>query len=99
VGCDHGCFFIGRVVERLDVRLFEHSCSAGGRAIRATVDAGVMALHLGAGHHQHTPDRAAAGEGSGVSLSDGNQVDIWAMSAFRRCHCLASAEVGIVAGA
>ena len=91
LGCDHLCFFVRGVIERLDMSLFERSYSAEGGELYAPQ------LMLGVWLYAYALGITSARQVSRRLVEDlafrylgaGERVDNWALSAFRRRHRLA----------
>lgn len=88
LGRDHLCFFIRGVIERLDMRVFEHSYSAeGGELYAPELMLGVWlyAYALGISSARQV-ERRLVEDLAFRYLAAGERVDNWALSAFRRRH-------------
>jgi transposase len=91
LGVDHLCFFVRRVVERLDLRAFHEAYSAEGGALYAPE------LMLGVWLYAYALGITSARQVSRRLVEDlplrylaaGERVDNWTLSAFRRLHRLA----------
>jgi transposase len=85
---DHLCFFIRGVIERLDMKVFEHSYSAeGGELYAPQLMLGVWlyAYALGVTSARQV-ERRLVEDLAFRYLAAGERVDNWALSAFRRRH-------------
>lgn len=91
LGCAHLCFFVRGVVERLDMRVFEHSYSEEGGALYAPqlmLGVWLYAYSLGV-TSARVVERRLVEDLAFRYLAAGERVDNWALSAFRRRHRLA----------
>ncbi len=88
LGSKHLCFFVRSVVERLDMRVFEHSYSEeGGELYAPALMLGVWlyAYALGITSARQV-ERRLVEDLAFRYLAAGARVDNWALSAFRRRH-------------
>jgi transposase len=88
LGPEHLCFFIRGVIERLDMKVFEHSYSAeGGELYAPQLMLGVWlyAYALGVTSARQV-ERRLVEDLAFRYLAAGERVDNWALSAFRRRH-------------
>jgi transposase len=88
LGSDHLCFFIGGVIERLDMSVFEQSYSVeGGELYAPQLMLGVWlyAYALGITSARQVQRRLVE-DLAFRYLAAGERVDNWALSAFRRRH-------------
>jgi transposase len=88
LGCDHLCFFIRGVIERLDMRVFEQSYSAeGGELYAPQLMLGVWLYAYALGiTSARLVERRLVEDLAFRFLAAGERVDNWALSAFRRRH-------------
>jgi transposase len=91
LGADHLCFFVRKVVRRLDLSVFVESYSAEGGMLYAPelmLSVWLYAYATGMTSARRLSQRL--GEDLALRfLSGGSRVDNWALSAFRRRHALA----------
>ena len=86
LGCDHLCFFIRGVIERLDMRVFEQSYSAEGGELYAPqlmLAVWLYAYALGITSARQV-ERRLVEDLAFRYLAAGERIDNWALSAFRR---------------
>jgi transposase len=91
LGSDHLCFFVRRVVERLDLSRFEQAYGAEGGALYAPelmLGVWLYAYALGITSARQL-ERRLVEDLPLRYLAGGARVDNWALSAFRRRHALA----------
>ena len=91
LGEDHLCFFIRRVVQRLDLNTFERSYSAEGGTLYAPelmLSVWLYAYALGITSARQV-ERRLVEDLPLRYLAGGERVDNWSLSAFRRRHALA----------
>lgn len=91
LGSDHLCFFVRRVVERLDLSRFEQEYGAEGGALYAPelmLGVWLYAYALGITSARQL-ERRLVEDLPLRCLAGGARVDNWALSAFRRRHALA----------
>jgi transposase len=91
LGADHLCFFVRRVVERLDLSRFEQTYGAEGGALYAPelmLSVWLYAYALGITSARQL-ERRLVEDLPLRYLAGGAGVDNWALSAFRRRHALA----------
>ena len=91
LGPDHLCFFVRRVVERLDLSRFEQAYGAEGGALYAPelmLGVWLYAYALGITSARQL-ERRLVEDLPLRYLAGGARVDNWALSAFRRRHALA----------
>jgi transposase len=91
LGPDHLCFFVRRVVERLDLRRFEQAYGVEGGALYAPelmLGVWLYAYALGITSARQL-ERRLVEDLPLRYLAGGARVDNWALSAFRRRHALA----------
>jgi transposase len=91
LGSDHLCFFVRRVVERLDLSRFEQAYGAEGGALYAPelmLGVWLYAYALGITSARQL-ERRLIEDLPLRYLAGGARVDNWALSAFRRRHALA----------
>lgn len=91
LGSDHLCFFLRRVVERLDMRVFVQSYSAEGGELYAPelmLAVWLYAYALGITSARQL-ERKLVEDLAFRYLAGGERVDNWALSAFRRRHRMA----------
>jgi transposase len=91
LGSDHLCFFVRKVVAKLDLCAFEQSYSAEGGALYAPeLMLGVWLYAYATGMTSARRLSQRLGEDLALRyLAGGARVDNWALSAFRRRHGLA----------
>ncbi len=88
LGEKHLCFFVGGMMERLDMRVFEHSYSTeGGELYAPQLMLGVWlyAFALGITSARQV-ERRLVEDLAFRYLAAGERIDNWALSAFRRRH-------------
>lgn len=88
LGCDHLCFFIRGVIERLDMSVFERSYSAEGGELyppQLMLAVWLYAYALGITSARQV-ERKLVEDLAFRYLGAGERVDNWALSAFRRRH-------------
>ncbi len=88
LGEKHLCFFVGGMMERLDMRVFEHSYSTeGGELYAPQLMLGVWlyAYALGITRARQV-ERRLVEDLAFRYLAAGERIDNWALSAFRRRH-------------
>ena len=88
LGEKHLCFFVGGMMERLDMRVFEHSYSTeGGELYAPQLMLGVWlyAYALGITSARQV-ERRLVEDLAFRYLAAGERIDNWALSAFRRRH-------------
>lgn len=91
LGSDHLCFFVRRVIERLDMRVFENSYSAEGGELYAPqlmLAVWLYAYAVGITSARQV-ERRLVEDLAFRYLAAGERVDNWALSAFRRRHRVA----------
>lgn len=91
LGSEHLCFFLRRVVERLDMSMFLHSYSAEGGELYAPelmLSVWLYAYALGITSARQL-ERKLVEDLAFRYLAGGERVDNWALSAFRRRHRMA----------
>ena len=91
LGSDHLCFFVRRVVERLDLSRFEQAYGAEGGSLYAPelmLGVWLYAYALGITSARQL-ERRLVEDLPLRYLAGGARVDNWALSAFRRRHALA----------
>lgn len=88
LGCDHLCFFIRGVIERLDMSVFEQSYSAeGGELYAPQLMLGVWLYAYALGiTSARLVERRLVEDLAFRYLAAGERADNWALSAFRRRH-------------
>jgi transposase len=88
LGERHLCFFVREVIERLDMRVFEHSYSAeGGELYAPELMLGVWLYAYALGiTSARLVERRLVEDLAFRYLAAGERVDNWALSAFRRRH-------------
>ena len=95
LGCDHLCFFVSKVVRRLDLRCFTQEYSAEGGALYAPelmLSVWLYAYATGMTSARRLEQRLTEDLGFRY-LAAGARVDNWALSAFRRRHARAMNDV------
>jgi len=88
LGSDHLCFFVRRVIEQLDMSVFENSYSAEGGELYAPqlmLAVWLYAYALGITSGRQV-ERRLVEDLAFRYLAAGERVDNWALSAFRRRH-------------
>lgn len=91
LGSGHLCFFIREVIERLDMKVFEHSYSAEGGELYAPqlmLSVWLYAYALGVTSARQV-ERRLVEDLAFRYLGAGERIDNWALSAFRRRHARA----------
>jgi transposase len=91
LGKDHLCFFVRRVVERLDLKTFERSYREEGGELYAPqlmLSVWLYAYVLGISGARQVERRLVENLAFRY-LAAGERVDNWTLSAFRRRHCRA----------
>jgi transposase len=91
LGSDHLCFFLRRVVERLDMRVFVQSYSAEGGELYAPelmLSVWLYGYALGITSARQL-ERRLVEDLAFRYLAGGERVDNWSLSAFRRRHRMA----------
>jgi transposase len=91
LGSGHLCFVVRGVIERLDMRVFEHSYSAeGGELYAPQLMLGVWLYAYALGiTSARLVERRLVEDLAFRYLAAGERVDNWALSAFRPRHCRA----------